>query len=275
MVGIGRAPEAIMSNMPREPEAFGEQVLRILHRRFPERNVNLAGPMDLIVNGRHLGLENLYRLVRCEPDRGVEIVEDFLERLIEGDSIGDMPLPFDLARARIMPRIQPESIFAHLDREQVAHQPFVNDTVIVYVIDMPRMTVSLTIEQLIQWGTSIDEVDHIARGNLQKYDPHLEIQIVDANDGGRAAIMASQDGYDAARLLLTSLHERLAPELEGDFFVAAPARDMFLAISTTPPEFVERLKKRVAQDYRRLPYPITSSLFVVTRDGVAGTKFAA
>ena len=26
--------------------------------------------------------------------------------------------------------------------------PFVNDTVIVYVLDMPRMTVSVTVEQL-------------------------------------------------------------------------------------------------------------------------------
>jgi hypothetical protein len=37
---------------------------------------------------------------------------------------------------------------------------------------------------------------------------------------------------------------------------------------------VERLQQRVKLEYRRLPYPITSSLFVVTRDGVAGTMAA-
>ncbi|MCA9300226.1 MAG: hypothetical protein KDA28_14230, partial [Phycisphaerales bacterium] len=78
-------------------------------------------------------------------------------------------------------------------------------------------------------------------------------------------------GYDAARLLLSSLFERLAPELDGDFYVATPARDMFVAMSGEPPEFVERLRQRVAQDYERLPYPISSDLFYVTRDGVAGT----
>jgi hypothetical protein len=46
---------------------------------------------------------------------------------------------------------------------------------------------------------------------------------------------------------------------------------MFVAMSANPPHFVERLRKRVAQDYRRLPYPITRDLFLVTRDGVAGT----
>ena len=38
-----------------------------------------------------------------------------------------------------------------LDREQVAHVPFVNDTSIVFVIDLPQLTVSITTEQMIRW----------------------------------------------------------------------------------------------------------------------------
>ena len=264
-----------MARMPREPEAFGEQVAKILQRHFPDRSIELAGPMDLVLNGKHLGLENLYRMVQYEPNRGVEIVENYLERLIEGDTISAMPLPLSVAKPRIMPRIQPVSIFDHLDREQVAHVPFVNDTVVVFVIDMPHMTVSITVEQLVRWGLTPDDLDLIARQNLAQYSPHLEIQFVESAEGGRAAIVAVQDGYDAARLLLDSLHERLAPELHGDFYVATPARDMFLALTVGPNEFVERLAKRVQLDYKRLPYPITHDFFVVTRDGVAGTKKAA
>ena len=264
-----------MARMPREPEAFGEQVAKILQRHFPDRSIELAGPMDLVLNGKHLGLENLYRMVQYEPNRGVEIVENYLERLIEGDTISAMPLPLSVAKPRIMPRIQPVSIFDHLDREQVAHVPFVNDTVVVFVIDMPHMTVSITVEQLVRWGLTPDDLDIIARQNLAQYSPHLEIQFVESAEGGRAAIVAVQDGYDAARLLLETLHERLAPELHGDFYVATPARDMFLALTVGPNEFVERLAKRVQLDYKRLPYPITHDFFVVTRDGVAGTKKAA
>lgn len=264
-----------MARMPREPEAFGEQVAKILKRQFPDRNVELAGPMDLVLNGKHLGLENLYRMVQYEPTRGVEIVENYLERLMEGDSISSTPLPLSVAKPRIMPRIQPVSIFDHLDREQVAYVPFVNDTVIVFVIDMPHMTVSITVEQLLRWGLTAEDLDLIARENLANYTPKLEVQFVESAEGGRAAILAVQDGYDAARLLLGTLHQRLAPELHGDFYVATPARDMFLALTVNPDEFVSRLHKRVELDYRRLPYPITSDFFVVTRDGVAGTKKAA
>ena len=263
-----------MSHMPREPEAFGEQVARILLRNFPDRDVELAGPMDLILNGRHLGLENLYRMVQSEPTRGVEIVETYLDRLIEGDTFTSVPLPLSIARPRIMPRIQPLKVFQHLDRAQVAHVPYVNDTVIVFVLDMPHMTVSLTVEQLMKWGLDVDDVDLIARENLTRYAPDLEIQLVDSSEGGRAAIVARQDGYDAARLLLDTLHNRLSPELGGDFYVATPARDMFLAISADPVTFVERIQERVEKDFRRLPYPITTDLFLVTRDGVAGTRAA-
>jgi uncharacterized protein YtpQ (UPF0354 family) len=263
-----------MAHMPREPEAFGEHVARILKRHYPDRSVELAGPLDLILSGKHLGLENLYRMVLHEPQRGVELVENYLERLIEGDTLSSMPLPLSVAKPRIMPRIQPISIFEHLDKEQVAHVPFVNETVIVFVLDMPQMTVSITVEQMMRWGVQVDDLDMIARENLDGYAPDLQIQFVDSSEGGRAAIVSRQDGYDAARLLLDSLHPRLAPELHGDFYVAAPARDMFLALTTDPSEFVDRLRQRVKLEYRRLPYPITADLFVVTRDGVAGTMAA-
>jgi uncharacterized protein YtpQ (UPF0354 family) len=260
-----------MAHLPREPEAFGEQVLAILRRHWPDREVELTGPFDLIVDGRHLGLENVYRMVLGDPERGTDIVEDYLEKILDGDELGTNVIPWELARHRIMPRIQPETIFRQLDREQVAHVPWVNGTVIVFVLDMPQVTVSLTVEQAVRWGVDMDTLDEIARKNLEKYSPELKIQVVESRDGGRAAILNEYDGYDAARLLLGKLHERLAPELDGDFLVAAPARDMFVALTANPPEFVDRLRKRVAQDYRRLPYPITRELFLVTRDGVAGT----
>tara|TARA_X000001036_G_scaffold74678_1_gene66177 strand:- start:2823 stop:3728 length:906 start_codon:yes stop_codon:yes gene_type:complete len=263
-----------MTHMPREPEAFSEQVVHILRRFFPEKEVHLAGPMDLYLDGRHLGLNNLYRMVFSNPDRGVEIVEDFLEQLLDDDALADVQMPFSVAKDRIMPRIQPMAIFEQLDKEQVVYSPFVNETVILYVIDMPRMTVSITVEQMLRWGVSIDEIDRIARQNLSKYQPQLKLQIVEARDGGRAVIFNMQDGYDAARLLLTTLWKRLAPEFKGNFYVAAPARDMFMAISCGPDPFVEKLQERVNADYKRLPYPISGDLFLVTQDGVAGTRAA-
>jgi len=261
-----------MSSMPQEPEAFAETVATMLRKVHPEFAVDLVGPRELLVNGRRLDLENLYRMVNHEPGRGTEIVEHYLDQLFASDAMQLSSMSFDFVKPRIMPRIQPLSIFSHLSREQVAHVPYVNDTVIVFVTDLPHMTVSITTEQLLRWKVDVDEMESIARANLDEYAPELELQLVESKEGGRAAIISQHDGYDAARLLLGGLFERLACRLGGDFYVAIPARDMFVAFSASPDPFVARLRDRVQHDFRRLPYPITPDFFYVTRDGVCGTR---
>lgn len=264
-----------MSSMPQEPEAFAEQVAFLLKRLQPDYAIDLTGPRELIVNGRRLDLENLFRLVNHDPERGTEIVEHYLDQLFSGEAAAVGNMSFDSVRTRIMPRIQPETIFNHLCREQVAHVPYVNNTAIVFVIDLPQMTISVTTEQMVRWGVCPEDLDELARQNLRGQSSELELQVVTSREGGKAIIVAEQDGYDAARLLLENLHARLAPRLGGDFYVATPARDMFVAISPKPDPFIRRLRGRVVDDYRRLPYPITSELFLVTRDGVAGTETSA
>jgi uncharacterized protein YtpQ (UPF0354 family) len=237
----------------------------------PEYAVALVGPRELLVNGRRLDLENLFRMVRHEPGRGQEIVEHFLDQLFTGEGLDVADMPFEMAKGRIMPRVQPDSIFKHLSRELVAHVPYVNDTVIVFVIDLPQMTVSITTEQVVKWGVDVEDLEFIARDNLAAYAPELEFQVIESREGGKAVIVAEQDGYDAARLLLDDLHRKLAGQLGGDFYVATPARDMFVAMSLGPRAFLDRLKSRVEDDFTRMPYPICKELFYVTRDGVAGT----
>ncbi|MEO0511325.1 MAG: DUF1444 family protein [Planctomycetota bacterium] len=260
-----------MSSLPREPEAFAEHVATLLGRLHPEFAVELVGPRELLVDGRRLDLDNLYRMVSHDVPRGQEIVEHYLEQLFMGESLGRGELSLDFVRPRIMPRIQPDAIFQHLSRELVAHVSFVNDTSVVFVTDLPNMTVSITTEQVFQWGLKTEDLEEIARENLSAYSPSPDMQFVESREGAIAVIIAEQDGYDAARLLLDGLYESLAPRLGADFLVATPARDMFVAMSNGPTAFVERIRRRVLADFKRLPYPITPELFVVTRDGVAGT----
>ena len=260
-----------MPSIPETPEQFSAAVADMVRRRHPSRKVELTATLVLTIDGRHLGLENLWRTVQRAPDAWLDTVEHHVDRVLEGDQMSSLDIPFAVAKPRIMPRIQPANIFQTLDREQVAHVQWVNDTVIVFVMDMPHYTVSISTEQMIRWGVSAEDLEEIARANLDKYAPNLDVQVVRSNEGGRAAIISMHDGYDAARLLLSTLHNRLSKELKGDFYVATPARDTFIAMSVGPGQFIDRLKQRIDEDYRRLPYPITSDLFYVTRDGVAGT----
>ena len=260
-----------MAHMPKELDAFAEQVANMLRRLQPEYAVKLVNTSELLVDGRRLDLDNLYRMVSHDPVRGEEIVEHYLEQLFADGSLDQADMSFELVRSKIMPRIQPESIFEHLSRELVAHVPFVNGTVIVFVTDLPNMTVSITTEQMIRWGMTREDLEQIARENLDAYTNEIDMQFVESKEGGQAAIVGEQDGYDAARVLMGGLYETLVGRLGPDFLVAIPARDMFVALSAGPTPFLQRLHRRVVQDFHRLPYPITDEFFLVTRDGVAGT----
>ncbi len=261
-----------MARLPRHPEAFAEHVRAILARMKPELHIELTGPTELIVEGRRLDLENLHRLVITDEDRGVEIVEQYLDHLFDEETFSVGNMPWEMAAARIMPRIQPVSIFEHLSEELVAHVPFVNDTVIVFVIDLPNMTVSVTTEQMLRWGKTAEDLEEVARQNLDEYAPTLEFKSLESDEGGKAILLSIQDGYDASRLLLSSLFRTLAPEFGGDFMVATPSRDMFLAIPANEPGFISEVSGKVEEDFNRLPYPITDRLFYVCRDGIAGTS---
>ena len=150
----------------------------------PELHIELTGPTELIVEGRRLDLENLHRLVITDEDRGVEIVEQYLDHLFDEETFSVGNMPREMAATRLMPRIQPTSIFEHLSEELVAHVPFVNDTVIVFVIDLPNMTVSVTTEQMLRWGKTAEDLEEVARQNLDEYAPTLEFKSLESDEGG-------------------------------------------------------------------------------------------
>lgn len=261
-----------MSHMPSDPKEFAEYVARMLRRLKPDSAIEVVSAKELFVNGGRLDLENVYRMVQHDPSRGTEITKNYVEKAFAGEDIQLGSMTLDFAKPRIMPRIQPESIFKHLVREYVAHIPFVNDTVIVFVLDLPHVTVSITNEQLVRWKLTIEEIEGIARKNLDNYAPQLGVQIVESKEGGKAAVLRQHDGYDAARLLLTDLFNRLVDPLGGKpFYAAIPVRDVFLAYSPGPNSFVTRLGDRIEADFKKLSYPITPHPFLVTRDGIAGT----
>ena len=193
-----------------------------------------------ILNGKHLGLENLYRMVQYEPTRGRRDRRELPRAPDRGRLVSARRRCRCRSPSRAScPASSRSAIFEHLDREQVAHIPFVNNTVIVFVLDLPQMTVSITIEQLVRWGLDVDDIDTIARENLARYAPDLEIQLVDSvrRRPGRDR-RPRRTATTPPACCSTSLHDRLAPQAARATSTSpTPARDMFLAISCDPIRF--------------------------------------
>ncbi len=262
-----------MATLPIEPEAFTEEVVRRLRQQIHKSRPKITGPLQIVVDGTQVDLEDLHRSIRKGADPELSL-QHFIDDFINAQRLRDTPIPFELAQARILPLIQPERRLYEARHGEVAAQPFINDTVILYVIDLNGAMTPVSTEQLIRWGINMDDLDLLARKNLADHQPHLELQLF-RNDDSSAAIFNTGDGYDASRLLLEQLHNRLAPELGGNFLVAIPTRDVFIAFPAQSTSFFEKLRQRIDHDFKSLPFPITSDLFLVTMDGVAPWKEAA
>lgn len=259
--------------VPLEPRAsFTAYVIeRIRARIDPLLEVSVVeGTTGVSINGKFVDLDGLHRMIAFDKEGAKRIVDQYISHVV--GHVGNDPnaMPLSVAKSRIMPRIRPETVFDGQIEPTGAHLEYPNQTVIVYVIDMPMYTVSITGAQMQRWGIDLDAVDRIARENLARYDPMSTVQHIESVEGGRAAIISQQDGYDSARLLLPNLHAVLSSWLGREFYVAITARDMFLAFSMKPKRYIERLRERIRDDFQRLPYPITDRLFIVSRDGVSG-----
>jgi uncharacterized protein YtpQ (UPF0354 family) len=90
------------------------------------------------------------------------------------------------------------------------------------------------------------------------------------DDDGKINLILFQtmDGYDASRVLLPNLHEKLREHLGSPFVAAIPNRDILLCFRNEP-ETVERLREQIETDHRRMPHGVTERLLLVTPDGIA------
>ena len=73
------------------------------------------------------------------------------------------------------------------------------------------------------------------------------------------------DGYDAARLLLPAMRKLAVEHLGEPCYAAVPNRDFLIMWSqSNPEEFQTLVRAQVRQDCQSQPYPLTSTVFVVT-----------
>ena len=76
------------------------------------------------------------------------------------------------------------------------------------------------------------------------------------------------DGFDASRILLPTLHNRLREHLGSPFVAGIPNRDILLCFRNDE-QTVERLSEKISEDYRQMPHQVTDKLLLITPDGVA------
>ena len=85
-------------------------------------------------------------------------------------------------------------------------------------------------------------------------------------DGARGILIASSDGYDAARILIPELREFIAENIGSPFFFAIPNRDFLICWTGANSELDKFVREQVRDDYGSMPYPLSPRIYRVSAE---------
>ena len=251
-------------------EQFIEHVVDVVRKRFPLVKIGRSTePFSLRMNGKAVGLENLYRSAVQRQDSSVRIIERWaVELLRAAEGTPDRNAAFDDVKERIMPVLLTAEHFDGAKGSMIG-QPIIEGLVVAYVIDGDRTIAHIPEPQFKRWDVSLDDVHDRSIENLVAISQSLAADAAQDETGQVNLILFQKgDGYDSSRLLLPTLHERLRGHLGSPFLAAIPNRDILICIRHDS-SILASVRGQVAQDFRTMPRQITERLFLVTADGLA------
>jgi uncharacterized protein YtpQ (UPF0354 family) len=255
---------------------FLDQVEQLIAKRFPSVKLQRSeADFSLRVNGNWASLENLYRVSVAEnatasyADRLSRNVEQWVVELLHAmEQSPDELASYEELRPRILPVVVAK-ISQVASGIALVSQQLLDRLAVGYVIDDDKAMSYISVERLEQWNIPLDELHETAISNLIARSEMLQAHAAQDDEGKiNLILIQTMDGYDASRILLPGLYDRLREYLGAPFVAGIPNRDILVCFRDDP-ETVSRLRERILQDFRTMPYQVTDELFLVTADGIA------
>ena len=251
-------------------EQFAQRVIGVVRQRFPlVRIARSDRPFSVKLNGRTASLENLYRLAVLSPDEVRHQIERWAVELIrDSEGTPDKFADLDDIKDKLMPLLVASEL-AELRSAKIVTQPLVEGLAVTYVLDGDRTIAYVPVDAMARWGMDADDLHELALANLVRQSQTIQAHAAQDEDGAvNLVLFQTLDGYDATRLLLPTLHDKLREHLGSPFAAAIPNRDILLCFRNDEATR-QRISKQVAEDYKSRPYQVTDQLFLVTPDGIA------
>jgi Protein of unknown function (DUF1444) len=217
---------------------------------LPDRFACLLG-----VDGQEtaVSLHELYRHADAPADAFTRTIKSLLGDIREVglDRVGD--LDFAAAAPLLMPQIRSRSWLEQrgaFGDSGLVHTPLASDLVTVYVLDQANDMVFVCREHLRRWRKEVADLHHLAVANLARRSaPIPEVA------SGEGMLLQSQDGYDAARILLLDRRDGL--------LVAIPDRDS-LWVGRDDGQSLEQLMATTEAMAGRSSHPVSGGVYRVT-----------
>lgn len=251
-------------------EQFVQQVIDVIKAKFPLVKVARSEKsFSLKLNGHAAPLENLYRIASLKPDETQRHIQRWIVELIRaGEGTPDESGSFDELKDRLLPVLLGDGP-QDVDSRGIVTQPLVEGLRVAYALDHDRTISYLPKPVFEAWEMDVEDLHETALSNLIARSEAINAHAAQ-DDKGQVYLVLFQtmDGYDAARLLLPTLHDRLRGYLGSPFVAAVPNRDILICFRNDA-ETVDKLRDQIGKDYMQMPHQVSDKLFLVTPDGIA------
>lgn len=251
-------------------DGFAALVADAINEARPDLNARATPHGVVLLEGvdGHVQLENQWRQCGGHPDAIEHLAQAIVESIASSLDEARAAPPFEFVKPHLRPLLKTEEFLRSAPMALVS-RPFMGTLIVCYVVDAPRTVRYVTRDWLASWALDEEALHRAAIDNLEAATRELPMQAAGRADG-RVELLCyeTQDGYDASRILLPDLLERLREHLGPTYLVGVPNRDFFIAFRDEP-DLVAHCRTVVAEHARTMPYPLCDGLLRVVRDGVA------
>jgi uncharacterized protein YtpQ (UPF0354 family) len=262
-----------MQKAKRVGAEFRAQVAEVLKEHYPDRAFQLGSdPNTIELDDLRFNLSNLLRDFQTKSydhkERQKRIVDCFELSLQDVPKINGLKTgSASWVKAAEVVNVQ----LAPADfgkTQDLLSRPFVDDVSVYYVLDVGSSVLYVSREQQQTWGVTADAVHETALRNLDKISKDLDLEVTRSGDGrGQFLAVDVRDAYAAARLASPEFRKRMALLLGERFYAAVPNTEFLVAWSLDYSRH-EAFVRKVADDFRTRPHPISPDVVLVTTDGV-------
>lgn len=215
-------------------------------------NVSEQNGLDTV----QLVLGDAYEQYTSDPDRQDEIVDGLVQEAVRRMEEGNSKRSFSEVSGRLMPMLK-----RRVDVSRIQNDPAVmrfDDLDVVYAVQGDHYFTVATKDDLDRWGKSVDEIDSLARSNLERQTNKDQKLLCEPSGGQKLCGWASGDGYDATRMLVPGLRRQIVKELGGPAVYAVPLESVFVALTR---KYAPVIKGKVLQEFTTGKNPLSPDLF--------------
>lgn len=211
-----------------------------------------------------LDLGHCYADYQRDPDRLDSLVGGLL-RSARSFTADQLITNVGVLRPHIYPMLKPAALLQAVHAHQLpmlAHRPFLAGLAITYVVDERGSVTYINEQHTAHWQIDPADLHAQALENLRQRSARSGYTTLGSGEQ-RLFISNTQDGYDAARLLLPDLLEPWALAFSGRLLIGIPNRDFLVAFSAADPTIAANVAHQIAHDVLQHPAGLTDRLFTL------------